>query len=381
MSQAPVKKWSPELEGLRGIASLWVVFGHICLLIQFKFPILSDPGMGVDLFILLSGFLMAKNYMERRILEPWNDKNTFFKFWIRRFFRIAPLYYFLLIIALVFGPFFGEFRDIISSYYPTTSTEASRYSDHSIMNIITHLFLIFGFLPHYSYETVLPDWSIGLEIQYYILFPFIMIMILRFGYLKIAFFLMGSCALIRLVLPSYFFAFEMPSMIFSKLHLFVAGMLISEYIRDKNFFALLMAFLIPPFISLFLHVGVTKARAIAEMVMVLFITLILYEYKTKTLISKAASISSNFLTSKFSVFLGDVSYSVYLLHLLVVILVIPLLLRFINLATLPVFTRFIAVSFVCIPIIYGISIVLYNLIEKPGILLGKHIIKIFAKEK
>ncbi|SPW21369.1 Uncharacterised protein [Cronobacter sakazakii] len=40
------KSWSPELEGLRGLASLWVLLGHICLLVQCRIPLLYDPGMG-----------------------------------------------------------------------------------------------------------------------------------------------------------------------------------------------------------------------------------------------------------------------------------------------------------------------------------------------
>lgn len=47
--------WSTELEGLRGIASLWVLLGHISLLIHCHITLLSSPGIGVDLFILLSG--------------------------------------------------------------------------------------------------------------------------------------------------------------------------------------------------------------------------------------------------------------------------------------------------------------------------------------
>lgn len=89
----PAKKWSQELEGLRGLASLWVVLGHICILTRFHLPILSVPAIGVDLFILLSGYLMAKNYVERKEQERWTDASTFKKFWTRRFFRIAPLYY------------------------------------------------------------------------------------------------------------------------------------------------------------------------------------------------------------------------------------------------------------------------------------------------
>lgn len=53
--------WSTELEGLRGFASLWVLLGHASLLVHCAIPIVSMPSIGVDLFILLSGYLMPKN--------------------------------------------------------------------------------------------------------------------------------------------------------------------------------------------------------------------------------------------------------------------------------------------------------------------------------
>lgn len=34
----PVNQWSQELEGLRGLASLWVILGHICILTRFRPP-------------------------------------------------------------------------------------------------------------------------------------------------------------------------------------------------------------------------------------------------------------------------------------------------------------------------------------------------------
>ena len=152
------KSWSPELEGLRGLASLWVLLGHICLLVQCRIPLLYDPGMGVDLFILLSGFLMAKNYMERRDIEPWTSGHTMRNFWLRRFFRIAPLYYFLLLLALIFGAAFGEWRDVIAQAWPSTQTESQRYADTSAGNILAHISFVFGAIPYYSFRTVLPDW-------------------------------------------------------------------------------------------------------------------------------------------------------------------------------------------------------------------------------
>ena len=140
----PQKNWSPELDGLRGYASLWVFLGHICILTQFNIPLLSNPDLGVDLFILLSGYLMAKNYIERRLAEPWESKMTIIRFWMRRFFRIAPLYYFLLLIAFYFGEHFGYYRDVIASAWPVTQQKLPAIRTHPlvILSLIFPLHLV-----------------------------------------------------------------------------------------------------------------------------------------------------------------------------------------------------------------------------------------------
>ncbi len=367
------KTWSPELEGLRGVASLWVVLGHICLLTQFHFPILSDPGIGVDLFILLSGFLMAKNYMERRNIEPWQEKNTFYRFWIRRFFRIAPLYYVLLIIAIIFGPWYGDMRDIISSYYPTTATVASRYSDQSFGNLISHVTFVFGFIPKYSFNTVLPDWSIGLEMQYYLLLPFIMIIILKVGYIRTCIGIMLLCVALKFSLPFYFKSFPMPSMILTKLHMFIAGMLISEGVR-RNDIKYVMYALLAPLASILIHIGINKLRILAEFGLIIFLAALIWKNEQEGIIKTLMSIPKKILISKPATFLGDVSFSVYLLHLLIVIPAIAIALEVIDLSMWSSTVRFLIISSITIPLIYSISFILFRLIEKPGVTFGKMII-------
>lgn len=218
---ATTKNWSPELEGLRGVASLWVFLGHIALLVNCKIPIIAVPKLGVDLFILLSGYLMAKNYFERQTKEPWGEWQTIKTFWLRRYFRIAPLYYVLMLVALLAGSYLGEMREIIAGAFPSTATETSRYSDFSFFNILAHLTFAFGDLPQYAYETALPDWSIGLEMQYYILFPFIMLLTLRLGFAQALVTLMIVVLAGRYLLPALYTAFPMPSMILIKLHIFM----------------------------------------------------------------------------------------------------------------------------------------------------------------
>jgi peptidoglycan/LPS O-acetylase OafA/YrhL len=80
------------LDGLRGIAALWVLIGHCAILTGLSLPVLDKPDLGVDLFMMLSGFLMVFHYQLRAKEEPWSEPGTWIKFWARRYFRIAPLF-------------------------------------------------------------------------------------------------------------------------------------------------------------------------------------------------------------------------------------------------------------------------------------------------
>lgn len=367
---AAAKGWSPELEGLRGFASLWVLLGHISLLVQWKIPIVGSPKMGVDLFILLSGFLMAKNAIARQEKEPWTQFATIKKFWVRRFFRIAPLYYVLLVVALVSGPWFGEMRDLIAHYYPATATETSRYSDQSLTNILTHLSFTFGMLPQYGFNTVLPDWSIGLEMQYYLLFPFIMLTALRFGYVVTLLALMVLCAFARYVLPGYYESFPMPSLILIKLHIFIAGMFLAEAVRLSRISFVLLA-LLAPVASAVINIRMDKLQIAFEVLLIIDMALVLWPYQANSFMEKFMQPPRLLLSNRISTWLGDVSYSVYLLHLLIVIPAIAVLLRDYQLAEMAGPPRFLLVAGVSLPLVYAVATLLYRFVEKPGIQIGK----------
>ena len=80
----------PELDGLRGIAILMVVAYHYNLA-----PFLS----GVDLFFVLSGFLLGGI-----LLDKEETPNYFKAFYARRFCRILPLYFLCLLVFLILLP-------------------------------------------------------------------------------------------------------------------------------------------------------------------------------------------------------------------------------------------------------------------------------------
>lgn len=375
---AMTKNWSPELEGMRGVASLWVVLGHIALLVNCKIPIIAVPKLGVDLFILLSGYLMTRNYIERQAREPWDAFQTLKTFWIRRYFRIAPLYYVMLLVALLAGGFLGEMRHIIAGAFPATATEVSRYSDTSVTNILAHLSFVFGDIPRYAYNTALPDWSIALEMQFYLLFPFIMLLTLRWGFALTLLAVMALCVLGRFLLPDLYDAFPMPSMILIKLHMFIAGMFLARAVGDgKRGFVILA--LLAPLVSVLLNIRMDSTQVAMEAVMIVMMAGILWPWPQTGLLPRLFAIPRYLLRHRFFTWLGDVSYSVYLVHLLIVIPTIALLLRHYGLANFGSSIRFLITAALCLPVVYLLATGLHRAIELRGIALGKRLIQRNAK--
>ena len=101
----------PVLDGIRGLAIIMVLIAHFTTILENYlkefFPVAGPVFtkvalsglMGVDLFFVLSGFLITG------ILLDTKDTNEFFKnFYARRFLRIFPLYYGVLFILFCILP-------------------------------------------------------------------------------------------------------------------------------------------------------------------------------------------------------------------------------------------------------------------------------------
>lgn len=144
------------LDALRGLAAVYVVIYHMLLIPQ---PNLSAPrwaekfvmagGTGVTLFFIVSAFSLYYT-MPLRLRE----RNPTFSFYLHRFFRIAPLFYFLIIATLV--------RDALA--FDVT---------HSAFDIVTSLTFVFNLIPAKQEGFVWAGWTIGVEMVFYAAFPFI----------------------------------------------------------------------------------------------------------------------------------------------------------------------------------------------------------------
>lgn len=208
------------IHALRAVAALWVLVVHVMIWSGWGFLPLGDAKLAVDLFMLLSGFLMAA-------LAGPLDAGDRARFWMRRFFRIAPAYYAALLLAWLGSDAFLGGYDVLRELRPWRWTDGAYDPAHLVLDarsIAWHVTFAFGLHPQYSASTMLPDWSLALEMQFYLAFPLLCLLMRRLG--------VGALVLVTLlayVLGDAFatpLGFREPAFLTMKLHVFVAGMLL-----------------------------------------------------------------------------------------------------------------------------------------------------------
>ena len=158
------KKYIEEINFLRFISITTVIIYHY-------FPEIIPKGfLGVDLFFVISGFLISL-YIYQDIIEK---KFDFVNFYNRRIKRILPASIFLLI--------FISFASLIFF----TDVDLKNYSKSLIYSIFfssNFFFWLDGgyFGPNDKLKPLLHFWSLGVEEQFYIFFPFLFYFFLKFS--------------------------------------------------------------------------------------------------------------------------------------------------------------------------------------------------------
>jgi peptidoglycan/LPS O-acetylase OafA/YrhL len=156
-STAPGRAHYPALDGMRGLAILLVVVYHNFNFINYTF----FGWLGVDLFFVLSGFLITDILLTSR-----NNKNYLRNFYVRRFLRIFPLYYAALILLLLILPPILNQPEVFDYF-------------------VTNQIWLWAFLQNWLYIFKQPAgvgvlnhfWSLAVEEQFYLLWPFAILLL------------------------------------------------------------------------------------------------------------------------------------------------------------------------------------------------------------
>ena len=162
----------PVINGLRGLAILAVIYHHFFIPTSwFANPIGTMPHpwnalwengfTGVNLFFLLSGFVLYLPYANgsRRLLT-WRDARGFY---LRRLSRLMPLYYLAAVVLIILAA--------------TTTSPAALLKQALQLLSFSYMF------GRYSIGPALngPLWSFGVEVLFSLVFPALIVAILRFG--------------------------------------------------------------------------------------------------------------------------------------------------------------------------------------------------------
>lgn len=153
MSTMSTLQKNHQIEILRGISILVVFFFHL------KMDAFRSGFLGVDIFFVISGFLMALIYFDM------STKEKVLRFYKRRLDRLLPAYFAVLAItifisAMITLPY--EYRDIMRHgiWSDVLAPNIGFWTDNSYFN-------------EQQFKPFLNFWSLGVEIQFYLLFPFL----------------------------------------------------------------------------------------------------------------------------------------------------------------------------------------------------------------
>ena len=164
-------KYRSDIDGLRAVAVLSVIFFHINIIYP-NFNYFPGGYVGVDIFFVISGYLITKNLISE--INSKNYINTACNFYIRRLRRIIPALFLVLFIS------FFIFSIVLLPNDLITFSKSLLSSIFFISNHFFHLNQISYASETANINPLLHTWSLSVEEQFYLFFPFFLILIYIF---------------------------------------------------------------------------------------------------------------------------------------------------------------------------------------------------------
>jgi peptidoglycan/LPS O-acetylase OafA/YrhL len=360
------KKYLDRVDAIRGLAILLVLSYHtlLCLYPNYEAKTYSDNGIliisniktaflnfnpigqgwiGVELFLVISGFLIHFIYLQTQNEFKWNA------FFSKRFWRIYPPYF----IVLLF--FFIKRIDL---------------SQSGLIDFFSHVFLIHN-LSDKTFFSLNPSfWSIALEVQLYLIYPIYIVLIKYLGSKKTTILLLLTTILFCIIAYQYnIHTLSFGTFVLNFWFTWATGAFLADrYYQNKRlfkkpfiwfslFYILFFVFKLFHFTSSFILIPATLS-CLALMEVILY-----GNFVDKFAVNKRIF--------KLLSYIGLISYSIYLIHQ-------PYLNDLLNFynpgISLPHLNNFVKIAFTYITI-FLISYSLHKIIELKSIEYGKYIRK------
>ena len=341
-----------QIDALRFFSVFLVLISHWLFTVPY-IEKLRPGAIGVELFFVISGFLISLQLFKYKLnvdSKTATLKETFKNFYARRFLRIVPLYYFVLIIATAINK--GEMLDAIwwnlsyctNFYFNKTQQWPAIFSQLWSLSVEEHFYIFWPFIVLISPLKHILKWIIGIIMlalvfrvwQFNYSYDFILLYIHSISCLDL--FMMGA-------ILAYMYNFKKNSFI---------KLFNCEYLKRFStvlFFILVSIYVFKPQWELF-------NWAILRTFFCLFYFLIVGFF-----VSGFKGNVGLFLENKLLIRLGKLSYCIYLIHNFVPGILLP-----IKTIGLPIVVEFLIYFIVTVML----SEILYRIIEKPARELNKY---------
>jgi len=347
---------------MRGVAILGVVIVHCVGLTAPHLGPINSIGLlgqrGVQLFYLVSALTLFMSWHQERRVEA----HPLLNFFTRRFCRIAPAYY-LAIFASILCYGVRPNRDGISV---------------GGWDVAENFFLVHGLNPRATLGVVAGGWSVAVEAMFYFALPLLLAAITSLRRALVLLCLaLPACGLLATALHArvgpdelfyikYSFPIQFPVFCAGIVLFFLLRTPVAHRLHGSRRLALALLGLSALLFALAVPIDDTSA-----------LSFYLSSAPMVPLLLSAAVYPLRLLVNRVTVFLGRISYSIYLVHLFVVAAVSPLVVPLVDYGPQPwpgrLAVLLVAFALVMIPTTL-ISYLTWRFVEQPGIALGKRLI-------
>jgi peptidoglycan/LPS O-acetylase OafA/YrhL len=356
------------MDALRGIAVLCVIAIHSSQYGNFDVPetlkhIIGTGARGVQLFYLVSAFTLCFSFSQHTL----NEKKPVRNFFIRRFFRIAPMYYILILV------YFAAYS--FAERYGFSVGAKSYWGNANIITVTAaQMLFVHGLHPQWINSLVPAGWSVAVEMMFYVFFPFIFARIKNlssaFNFLIITLFIR---LLFNVLLSNFnpvnseflwneYLFFYLPN----QLPVFALGILAYYMIIAKDTLSGVS-------MKALLVFSLCVLAQLASGINMFFANHILFGAGFLLLAVALSRYASKLFVNPLFIYLGKISYSVYLVHPLVLVLLAHL--GFIDYADNGII-NYLLRYLVVIAVSSAIATLSYSIVEKPFQKLGRKLIRL-----